>query len=97
MHETMELIVELGEDATSMRTYQAIFLPALLQTEDYARTSIESGRAWVRPTEVDTLVELRMRRQDRLTQTRLHQPDRRDHRGVAAAPGGWPSCHAGAA
>jgi transcriptional regulator with XRE-family HTH domain len=68
IHETMELFVELGEDATTMRTYQGIVVHGLLQTEDYARTLIESGRAWVRPTEVDTLVELRMRRQERLTQ-----------------------------
>lgn len=66
IHETLELVVELGEDATTMRTYDAVFVQGLLQTEDYARTVIESSRAWVRPTEVDLLVELRMRRQQRL-------------------------------
>lgn len=67
IHETLELAVELGEDAATMRTYDAIVIQGLLQTEDYARTVIESSRAWVRPTEVDMLVQLRMRRQQRLT------------------------------
>jgi transcriptional regulator with XRE-family HTH domain len=68
IHETMEMVVELGEDATTMRTYNSTVIQGLLQTEDYARALIESGRAWVRPTEVDMLVELRMRLQDRLAQ-----------------------------
>lgn len=67
IHETLELAVELGEDAANMRTYDAIVIQGLLQTEDYARTIIESSRAWVRPTDVELLVELRMRRQQRLT------------------------------
>jgi transcriptional regulator with XRE-family HTH domain len=68
IHETMEMVVELGEDATSMRTYNSTIVHGLVQTEDYARVLIESVRAWVRPTEVDMLVELRMRRQNRLNQ-----------------------------
>jgi transcriptional regulator with XRE-family HTH domain len=68
IHETMEMVVELGEDATIMRTYDTIVIQGLLQTEDYARAIIESSRAWVRPTDVDMLVELRMRRQERLAQ-----------------------------
>jgi transcriptional regulator with XRE-family HTH domain len=69
MTETLELVVELGEDASTMRTYDAIFVQGLVQTRDYARAVVESSRAFVRPTEVDTLVELRMRRQKRLAET----------------------------
>jgi transcriptional regulator with XRE-family HTH domain len=68
LHETLELMVELGEDARRIRTYDSIFVQGLLQTEDYARTVIESAKPFVRPTAVDELVELRMRRQDRLLQ-----------------------------
>ncbi|SDP96421.1 Helix-turn-helix domain-containing protein [Actinopolyspora xinjiangensis] len=66
IHETLELTIELGEDARAIRTYDTSVVQGLLQTEDYARTIIESSRAWVRPTDVDMLVELRMRRQKRL-------------------------------
>lgn len=66
LHETLELMVELGEDATTIRTYDTAFVHGLLQTEDYARSVVESARAWIRPTAVDDLVELRMRRQKRL-------------------------------
>ncbi|RBM22440.1 hypothetical protein DI005_06350, partial [Prauserella sp. PE36] len=69
LHETLELMVELGDDATTLRTYDSIFVQGLLQTEDYARAVVESARAWVRPTAVDDLVELRMRRQQRLHET----------------------------
>lgn len=69
IHETLELATELGEDARTIRTYDTIVVQGLLQTEDYARTVIESSRAWVRPTDVEMLVELRMRRQKRLTET----------------------------
>lgn len=68
IHETLELATELGEDAQIIRTYDTIVVQGLLQTEDYARTVIESSRAWVRPTDVEMLVELRMRRQKRLTE-----------------------------
>jgi transcriptional regulator with XRE-family HTH domain len=68
IHETLEMVVELGEEATTMRTYDAVFVQGLVQTEDYARTVIESSKAFVRPIDVETLVELRMRRQARLAE-----------------------------
>lgn len=67
LHETLELTVELGNDAKTLRTYDSVFVQGLLQTPDYARAVVESARAWVRPTAVDDLVELRLRRQHRLT------------------------------
>jgi transcriptional regulator with XRE-family HTH domain len=73
IHETLEMVVELGEEATTMRTYDAVFVQGLVQTEDYARTVIESSKAFVRPVDVETLVELRMRRQARLTEPSFGQ------------------------
>lgn len=68
LHETLEWMTELGEDATTLRTYDSVFVQGLLQSPDYARAVVESARAWVRPTAVDDLVELRMRRQQRLAE-----------------------------
>ncbi|MCP2237276.1 Helix-turn-helix domain-containing protein [Prauserella halophila] len=65
---SLELMVELGDDATTLSTYDAVFVQGLLQTEDYARAVVESARAWIRPTAVEDLVELRMRRQERLAE-----------------------------
>lgn len=64
--EVVELIVELGEEARTIQTYDTLYIQGLAQSEGYARTVIESARAFVRPTEVDYRVELRMRRQRRL-------------------------------
>lgn len=66
--EALEMLIEVGEDAVTMQTYDSTLVQGLVQTEEYGRIIIESGRAFVRPTEVDLLVELRMRRQERLTQ-----------------------------
>jgi hypothetical protein len=68
MHQTLELLVEFDEEAIAMRTYDTVFVQGLVQTEDYARAIIESSRAFVRPIDVETLVELRMRRQARLAE-----------------------------
>jgi transcriptional regulator with XRE-family HTH domain len=73
IRQTLEMASELGEEATTMRTYDAIYIQGLLQTEEYARTLIESSRAFVRPTEVETLVGLRMRRQARLADDSFEQ------------------------
>lgn len=66
--ETLEMAIELGEDASEIRTYDTVFVQGLVQTADYARAVIESAKAFVRPTVVDELVELRMRRQERLAE-----------------------------
>lgn len=68
MPESVEMLVELGEDATEIRTYDTVFVQGLLQTEAYANAVASSGRATVRPIDVDRIVELRMRRQDRLAE-----------------------------
>lgn len=64
--ETVEMLVELGEDATTARSYDIAFVQGLLQTRAYAETVISSAKAFVSPIHVDRLVDLRMRRQKRL-------------------------------
>lgn len=46
--------------------YQPLFVPALLQTAEYARAVTGVGFAALGPDQVDSLVEVRIRRQDRL-------------------------------
>ncbi|RCG17912.1 XRE family transcriptional regulator [Sphaerisporangium album] len=53
-------------DAVESREYQTVFLPGLLQTEDYARAVTAVGFAALGPDQVDSLVEVRMARQRRL-------------------------------
>lgn len=52
--------------AYAIRTFENLIIPGLLQTQDYARALISSDLANVRQVEVDQLVEVRMRRQERL-------------------------------
>ena len=68
LNETLELTVQLGDSATTVRSYDTAVVNGLLQTPDYTRELVEGARALVRPTHVDDLVELRLRRQQRLTE-----------------------------
>ena len=52
--------------ASSIRVYQNLLIPALLQSEEYVYALVSSD-IFVRPAEVDQLVEVRMRRQQRLS------------------------------
>ncbi|MGW4631363.1 helix-turn-helix domain-containing protein [Nocardia sp. NPDC004415] len=51
--------------AQSIRSYDSLLVPGLLQTEGYARALI-SADVMIRPVQVDQLVAIRMRRQQRL-------------------------------
>ncbi|MCP2256663.1 Helix-turn-helix domain-containing protein [Streptoalloteichus tenebrarius] len=64
--EPVEMLAELGEDATGIRSYDIAFVQGLLQTRAYAEAVVGAARAHVLPVDVDRLVELRMRRQQRL-------------------------------
>lgn len=46
--------------------YQPLLIPGLLQTRDYAHAVTQGGFATLGPDQVDSLVEVRMRRQQRL-------------------------------
>jgi hypothetical protein len=64
----VEMLVELGEEASNARSYDTAYVQGLLQTKDYAEALIGSARAYIRPIDVDRLVELRLRRQKRLVE-----------------------------
>ncbi|MET8082744.1 DUF5753 domain-containing protein [Micromonospora sp. NPDC005237] len=53
---------ELEQDATSIRSYQPLLVPGLLQTEGYARAILNTG-GLVPPSEVDQIVASRIDRQ----------------------------------
>jgi transcriptional regulator with XRE-family HTH domain len=54
------------QDATAIATYSLYWLPALLQTEDYARAIINAIAPRIGPDVVEQRVQARMRRQERL-------------------------------
>lgn len=64
----LELYVGLEEAASILRTYEVQFVHGLMQTADYARAVIMIANAHAPDEEVERRVQLRMKRQDRLTQ-----------------------------
>ncbi|MYW06406.1 helix-turn-helix transcriptional regulator [Streptomyces sp. SID3343] len=60
-------VLGFEEDATHRLDYQAVLLPAHLQTREYAFAVTGSGWAALGPDQIDGLVEIRMARQLRLT------------------------------
>ena len=62
-----ETYLGLEQAASVIRTYELQFVPGLLQTRDYARAVTQL--ACTRTDEIERRVELRMRRQQLLTQT----------------------------
>jgi transcriptional regulator with XRE-family HTH domain len=61
----------LEATATLIRSYEAQFVPGLLQTEDYARAVVRLGYASASGDEIERRVRLRLERQ----QAVLHRPD----------------------
>ncbi|WP_289009204.1 helix-turn-helix transcriptional regulator [uncultured Thermomonospora sp.] len=62
-----ETYLGLEQDAARIREYQLQFVPALLQTADYARAAIRLGHPSADERELQRRVELRMRRRELLT------------------------------
>lgn len=54
-------------EARSLLNYEALFIPGLLQTEDYARAALSRGSPTASRDEIQRLVEARMSRQAVLT------------------------------
>jgi transcriptional regulator with XRE-family HTH domain len=54
--------------ATSIRAYEAMLIPGLLQTVDYARAVLRAVRPELRPEQIERRVEVRTARQRDLTQ-----------------------------
>ena len=67
-YEGLDLYPYIGfeQDATVITTYSLYWLPALLQTEDYARAIIRAIAPGIVPDVVEDRVGARMRRQERL-------------------------------
>jgi transcriptional regulator with XRE-family HTH domain len=58
--------VGLEAEASSMRVWEPVVLPGLLQTEAYMRALMRTGRSSDPPENIDRRVALRIKRQDRL-------------------------------
>jgi transcriptional regulator with XRE-family HTH domain len=66
LSENGELAIELASVAQTMRAYEPIFVHTLIQTEEYTRTLIQSSGTYVKPVDMDQMIELRRRRKQRL-------------------------------
>ncbi|KAA9374194.1 helix-turn-helix domain-containing protein [Microbispora cellulosiformans] len=62
-----EFYVGLEEAACIIRCYELQFVPSLLQTPEYARATVQVANAARPADEIDRHVDLRLRRQKRLT------------------------------
>jgi transcriptional regulator with XRE-family HTH domain len=60
-------LIGLEAEARTIRTYEQELIPGLLQTPDYARAILRSGRLTDTSEEIDRRVEVRMERQEVLT------------------------------
>ncbi|MFG2847990.1 helix-turn-helix domain-containing protein [Kitasatospora sp. NPDC048296] len=58
--------IRYEHEAAEVFDYQPVYVPSLLQTEDYARAVTAVGFAALGPDQIDSLVEVRMRRQRRI-------------------------------
>lgn len=58
--------VGLEAEASSLRAYQALLVPGLLQTEDYMRAVIRAARPDATPAQVEKRVQARLARQELL-------------------------------
>jgi transcriptional regulator with XRE-family HTH domain len=101
-----EVYIGLEAGAASIRNFEPIVVPGLLQTADYARETFRNGPIELDPDEVERLLEVRLARQEilardeRLTITarrvwrRLRTPDWKGlawHRSSPLGNGGrWP-------
>lgn len=61
----LQRLYGMEHGAQSIRSYDSLIVPGLLQTEAYAQALI-SADVMIRPVQVDQLVAIRMRRQQRL-------------------------------
>lgn len=57
-------LFDLEGTAAQVRTYESYLVPGILQTEDYARASVEAARPVLSAEDVDQAVALRMTRQE---------------------------------
>jgi transcriptional regulator with XRE-family HTH domain len=59
--------ISFESEARAMRNYQSLYVPGLVQTEDYARAAVHGTAPTITSEEVENRVRARMERQGRLT------------------------------
>nr|WP_198543153.1 helix-turn-helix transcriptional regulator [Pseudofrankia sp. BMG5.36] len=59
--------ISFEAEARAVRNYESLFIPGLLQTEDYARAAIRGNLPRATPTQIDQRVQARLERQTVLT------------------------------
>ncbi|MFD3665329.1 helix-turn-helix domain-containing protein [Streptomyces sp. NPDC058659] len=59
--------IGLETDAASLRVYESLIVPGLLQTREYAQAVIEGMWPEATPSEIDRRIQIRLKRQDRLS------------------------------
>ncbi|CRK58349.1 Putative DNA-binding protein [Alloactinosynnema sp. L-07] len=59
--------IDMETEATTVDTFQVVYVPGLLQTEDYMRAVFRSSRAGWSPDQIENQVAARLVRQRRLT------------------------------
>ncbi|GAA4899479.1 transcriptional regulator with XRE-family HTH domain [Streptomonospora salina] len=62
-------IVLLEQEATGIKMFHMSVFPGLLQTEDYARAVVQTGRPWYPKADVDRLVTSRVKRREVLSKS----------------------------
>lgn len=62
----VERLYGLEAGASSVKEYESILVPGMLQTADYARAIMKPAEI-IREVEVDQLIEVRLKRQERLS------------------------------
>ncbi|WP_165988848.1 helix-turn-helix transcriptional regulator [Streptomyces sp. YIM 98790] len=67
---TYSVYIGLETEAASLRIYEPQVVPGLLQTEDYARAVIRGALPEIAEEDADRRVQVRMRRQQRVHETR---------------------------
>jgi transcriptional regulator with XRE-family HTH domain len=65
--ETLRNLLTFEAEAKALRNFESLFIPGLLQTEDYARAVIRQTTLWLDAKDIEQRVQTRMERKTVLT------------------------------
>ena len=65
--ESMNLLLTLEDEAVSENHFSCVYIPGLLQTRAYSTALQRANEVPLKPTEIERLVDIRMKRQEILT------------------------------
>ncbi|GAA2577501.1 helix-turn-helix transcriptional regulator [Streptomyces roseoviolaceus] len=68
--ESMNLLLTLEDEAVSENHFSCVYVPGLLQTRAYSTALQRANEVPLEPTEIERLVDIRMKRQEILTRTK---------------------------